>query len=305
MLPYRDAERVVDARERHRRADDGRDPAVLGDRDGDVHHVLPQRLAVADRPSRPPQQGGLELGPVAWFSIVAGFDSESASTLPLAAPGRSAAMTVMRVPDALAEPLQERLELLRRVGRHGRDDLLAHEGGARLQLGLGVVEVEVAHRAHRVEPDRGRAEDDDDEVGGVEPPEQARPAHASLVLEAVADAADRLDVRAAAAELAAQRHDVDVDRAVGHEAVADEESSALRGVDDLVPGEHPARRRLARYRRMRNSVAVSSTGLSPTSTSCRPGWMVRSRMWTVDCVVVGLGAAAQHRPDAGERAPAG
>ena len=36
----------------------------------------------------------------AWFSIVAGSESESASTSPRAAPGRSAAMRVMRVPDA-------------------------------------------------------------------------------------------------------------------------------------------------------------------------------------------------------------
>ena len=45
---------------------------------------------------------------------------------------------------------------------------------------------------------------------------------ALLVLQAIPHAADRLDVRAAAAELAAERDDVDVDRAVGHEAVVDE-----------------------------------------------------------------------------------
>ena len=55
------------------------------------------RIASPGLPSKAVRNSGR----VAWFSISVGFESESASTSPLAAPGLSAAMIVMRVPDAL------------------------------------------------------------------------------------------------------------------------------------------------------------------------------------------------------------
>ena len=133
---------------------------VLGDRHGDVHHVLPQRLAVPDRPSRPPQQGGEELRTDGVVLHLRGARSPSRR-----APGPGRAGPVGRDErDArarrLAQPLHERLELLRRVGGDGRDDLLAHERGARLQLALRVVEsrsrARSARRRSRPRPCRGR-----------------------------------------------------------------------------------------------------------------------------------------------------
>ena len=128
----------------------------------------------------------------------------------------------MRVPDALPSRWTSCSSCCGESAGDGGDDLLADERRARLELALRVVQVEVAHGAHGVEADRGRAEDDDDEIGGVDTPEEPRPTHGSLVLQAIPHAAHRLDVRAAAAELAAQRDDVHVDRAIGHVAVVDE-----------------------------------------------------------------------------------
>ena len=83
----------------------------------------------------------------------------------------------MRVSDAAPRRRTSNSSCSARLRADLRRDLLAHELRARLQLALGVLDVEAPRGAHGVEADGGRAEHDDDQVGRVDPPEEMRPAH--------------------------------------------------------------------------------------------------------------------------------
>ena len=110
--PVEGGERVVHAGERDGRAHDGREAAVLGDGHGDVHHLLPQRPAVPDRPARLPLEGRPDLGTggvalhLQRVGVRVGQDFASAGSRTVHGDERDARSR------RLAQPLHERLELL-------------------------------------------------------------------------------------------------------------------------------------------------------------------------------------------------
>ena len=110
---------------------------------------------------------------------------------------------------------------------------MAHLGD-RLQFRLLAVRVELAGRTRGVPFQTRDQHDQDRQVDEEDLPEQPRRAH-GLFLEAIADAADGLDVLSRPAQLAAQGDDMHVHGTLGDGIIV-----AMDRVQDLVAREHPA-----------------------------------------------------------------
>ena len=234
-------QRLIERVERQRRAHDRGDDRALPGGDGDVHHPFVERGTGPDDETHAAAERRGHL----WARSVilhrrgvgnVGIGDDGADGDAEGTGGDQRDAGARFAPEPYGQALQLRLG----VGADPRRDIGADELRARQTLVLGVGDVEAARGADRIEADRPRAQQDDDEIGHVDTPEEARSTHGSLVLQAIPHAAHRLDIGTAGSQLAAQRDDMHVDRAVGHKTFVDEYVISLRGVDDLLPREHPS-----------------------------------------------------------------